>query len=165
MNKNILLEELKKFTEQATAELLMPVRPQENSPEQSERAAVVFKMNLPDSKAARTQMPYIIHQIVTGQDVQPAGEQDSAGTLVRTVFGVYNQDEQEGGLMLLNLMERLRIALLRQRVIGGQFMLDMRTGLESLIYPDNVAPYYLGEMISSWQIPAVKREYQMKCIR
>lgn len=38
--------------------------------------------------------------------------------MVRSIFAVYNDDEQEGGLMLLNLMERLRIRLLREVVIG-----------------------------------------------
>jgi len=162
LDKVVLLEELKKFTERVTADLIMPVRAQENLPEAASRAAAVFKMNLPSSKGAKTQAPYIIHQIVTGRDEQLAGEQPNANTLVRTVFCVYNPDEQEGGLMLLNLMERLRIALLRQRVIGGQFQLDMQEGIESLIYPDNLPPYYLGEMVSTWFLPAVKREYPGK---
>ena len=67
--------------------------------------------------------------------------------------------------MLLNLMERLRIALLRERVIGGQFVLDMQTGIESLLYPDNTPPFYLGEMISRWQLPAIRREIKEGYIR
>ena len=34
--------------------------------------------------------------------------------------------------MLLNLMERIRVALLRQVVIGEQFTLDLEAGLEVL---------------------------------
>ena len=60
--------------------------------------------------------------------------------------------------MLLNLMERLRISLLRQIVIGDQFQLDLKAGLETLVYPDDTAPYYAGEMISTWKIPAIQRE-------
>ena len=60
--------------------------------------------------------------------------------------------------MLLNLMERLRIYLLKQVVIGGQFQLDLKAGLESLVYPDDTAPYYAGEMLSTWILPAVERE-------
>lgn len=164
MDKVILLERLKEFTEHATADLLMPVRAQENCPNPPVRAAGVFKMNLPDSRSSKNQAPYIIYQIVTGRDEQLQGQQPQAGTLVRTVFCVYNPDEQEGGLMLLNLMERLRIALLRERIIGGQFQLDMQEGLESFVYPDNdkTKPFYLGEMISVWHIPAIKREYKEK---
>lgn len=165
MDKVVLLDRLKEFTEQVTADLIMPVRPQESCPNPSGRAAGVFKMNLPDSRNPSYQAPYIIHQIITGKDEQPAGEREKAGALVRTVFAVYNPDEQEGGLMLLNLMERLRIALLRERVIGGQFVLDMQTGIESLLYPDNTPPFYLGEMISRWQLPAIRREIKEGYIR
>ena len=63
---------------------------------------------------------------------------------------------------LLNVMERLRIALLEQVVIGKQFRLDLKEGLESLAYPDDAssstAPYYLGEMVSQWKLPPVGRK-------
>ena len=140
MNKVILLEQLKEFTELAIKDLLMPVRPQENSPQEPPRPARVHLINLPSGRGPTEQAPYVIHRIITGKDEQPAGEREQAGALVRTVFAVYNPDEQEGGLMLLNLMERLRIALLQRRVLGGQFALDMQAGIESLIYPDNTPP-------------------------
>ena len=50
MDKVILLDKLKEFTEQVTVDLIMPVRPQENCPDPPDRAAGVFKMNLPDSR-------------------------------------------------------------------------------------------------------------------
>ncbi len=167
MNKVILLETLKEFTERTVKDLIMPVCPQENCPNPPSRTAGVFKMNLPDSRASSYQAPYVIHQIITGKDEQPAGEREQAATLVRSVFCVYNPDEQEGGLMLLNLMERLRIALLQKRVVGGQFALDMQAGIESLIYPDNdkTKPFYLGEMMSQWRLPAIKREIKEGYIR
>ena len=158
MNKVILLEQLKEFTELAIKDLLMPVRPQENSPQEPPRPARVHLINLPSGRGPTEQAPYVIHRIITGKDEQPAGEREQAGALVRTVFAVYNQDEQEGGLMLLNLMERLRIGLLEDRLIGKQFKLDMGSGLESLVYPENVAPYYAGEMISVWRMPMIERK-------
>lgn len=62
--------------------------------------------------------------------------------------------------MLLNLMERLRISLLRDPLIhdGGQFQLDLQTGLETMVYPDDTAPYFIGEMASTWIMPRIKRE-------
>lgn len=165
MNKVVLLEQLKEFSEQVIKDLLMPVCQQENQPQEPDRPAVVHIMNLSSGRGAVNQAPYIIHRIITGKDEQPAGEREQAGALVRTVFAVYNPDEQEGGLMLLNLMERLRIALLQKRVVGGQFALDMQAGIESLIYPDNNAPFYLGEMMSRWWLPAIKRELKEGYIR
>ena len=161
MNKVILLEQLKEFTELAIKDLLMPVRPQENSPQEPPRPARVHLINLPSGRGPTEQAPYVIHRIITGKDEQPAGEREQAGALVRTVFAVYSPDEQEGGLMLLNLMERLRIALLQRRVIGGQFALDMQAGIESLIYPDNTPPFYAGEMVSRWRLPGIERQYKL----
>ena len=63
--------------------------------------------------------------------------------------------------MLLNLMERIRVALLRQVVIGEQFTLDLEAGLEVLGYPDDTAPYFVGEMISTWILPPVEREVNL----
>ena len=158
MNRIILLEELKKATHEAVGDIMMPVRMQKGDIEQSYRAADVYKMRLPDSKSAQKKAPYIIHQVINSKDIQPEGEDVSSSTVVRSIFGVYNDNEEEGALMLLNLMERLRIYLLKQVVIGGQFQLDLKAGLESLVYPDDTAPYYAGEMLSTWILPAVERE-------
>ena len=117
-----LLFQLKLFTEDAVSELLLPVRMQKDDDEPPPpRPADVYLMRLPDSKAATKKAPYIIHQVITGSDSQQEGERERGIAAVRTIFCVYSEDEQAGGMLLLNLMERLRIALLRQVVIGDQF--------------------------------------------
>ena len=153
MTKVILLERLRDFTKEATADLIMATAMQEGDAEQKHRAADVYLMRLPDSKAAKKKAPYILHQIITGADKHPSGERD--------IFCVDAEDEQEGGLMLLNLMERVRIGLLRKVVIGNQFTLDKEVGLESLVYPDDMAPYFAGEMVSTWKLPTIEREVQL----
>ncbi|MBR2131399.1 MAG: hypothetical protein IJ955_02480 [Oscillospiraceae bacterium] len=161
MTKVVLLEQLKLFTEDTVKDLLLPVAMQEKDIEPPPpRAAQVFRTRLPDSKAAKKKAPYILHQIITGKDTHAPSNRPDAETVVRTIFCVHHEDEQEGGLALLNLMERLRIELLRQRVIGRQFRLDLEAGLETLVYPDDTAPYYAGEMISTWKLPTIEREVQ-----
>ena len=115
-------------------------------------------MRLPDESAAKEYAPYIIHQFVTGSDEQQAGERVKSYALVRSIFSVYNKDSSEGSLMLLNLMERLRIAWLEQVVIAQQFQLDLSQKLEGLAYPDDIAPFFAGEMMSVWKMPAVERK-------
>lgn len=159
MNRIILLEQFRDLTKEEIADIIMPVSMQKGDTEQQYRAAEVHLMRLPDSAAAKKKAPYIIHQLITGKDIQPAGEDESASAVIRSIFCVYNNsNEEEGALMLLNLMERLRIRLLKQVVIGRQYQLDLSTGLETLIYPDDTAPYYAGEMVSTWKLPAVRRE-------
>lgn len=158
MNRVILLEQLRDFTKAVTSDIIMPTKMQEGDETQKHRSAGVYLMRLPDSRAATKKAPYILHQFITGEDVQTPGQRPSSAAVVRTIFCVYSDNEQEGGMMLLNLMERLRIALLRQVVIGNQFTLDLSAKLEALAYPDDTAPYFAGEMVSTWILPAVERE-------
>lgn len=158
MNRITLLEQLRDITKTATGDIILPVKEQKGDAEKITRAVDIHLMRLPDSRAAQKKAPYIIHQLITGKDIQPQGEDESASAVVRSIFCVYNDDEEEGSLMLVNLMERLRIHLLKQVVIGDQFQLDLVAGLESIIYPEDTAPYYAGEMVSTWILPAIQRE-------
>lgn len=158
MNRITLLEQLRDITKTATGDIILPVKEQKGDAEKITRAADIHLMRLPDSRAAQKKAPYIIHQLITGKDIQPQGENETASAVVRSIFCVYNDDEEEGSLMLVNLMERLRIHLLKQVVIGDQFQLDLEAGLESMVYPEDTAPYYAGEMVSTWILPAIRRE-------
>ncbi len=158
MNRITLLEQLRTLTSDVIGDIIMPIRMQKGDTEQSSRAADVYLMRLPDSTSAQKKAPYIIHQLITGKDIQFEGENETASAVIRSIFCVYNDNEEEGALMLVNLMERLRISLLKQIVVGDQFQLDLEAGLESIVYPDDTAPYYAGEMLSTWKLPAIQRE-------
>lgn len=159
MTRTELLEHLKLFTLEVTKDIILPVAQQkEDKTPPLPRAPDVYKMRLPDSSAAKKKAPYIIHQVLNGKDIQELGTFPVGDTVVRSIFGVYHRDEQEGGLALLELMERLRIALLVQQVIGKQFKLNLQAGLETLAYPDGSAPYFGGEMISVWRMPPIERK-------
>ena len=159
MTRTELLNQLKLFTEQATRDFILPVRHQKEDDAPPEpRAADVYLMRLPDGTAAMKKAPYILHQVLTGRDAQPEGDRPTTSTVVRSIFCVYSEDEQEGALWLLGLIERYRISLLKKVVLGNQFQLNLQDGLESMIYPDDTAPYYTGEMVSTWHLPRVERE-------
>ena len=155
-----LLEALSEYTHDAEKDLHLPVRIQKNGEEQSYRPPDVYLMRLTDSKSAQKKAPYILHQLVTFRNQQERGEDLESFALVRSIFCAYCDDEQEGSLYLLNMMERFRIPLLANPLIGkgGQFELNLQEGLESLIYPDDTAPYFVGETMTTWRIPPVKRE-------
>ena len=159
-----LLETLKEFTESAVGDLILPLNPKsERGAERKERTVEVYLMRLPNNSSSTKKAPYILHQFVTGKDVQEAGRNPVSSAVVRTVFCVYceTEDEAEGALILLNLMERLRIALLKTPNIGHRYLMDKSEGMETLVYPEQWPPYYMGEMISAWKLPAVKEE--IKC--
>ncbi len=160
MTNITLLEQLKLFTVDTIKDIILPVRLQKGDTEQRSRSADVYLMRLPDSTAVTKKAPYIIHQFVTGKDTHLAGRQESGSSVVRSVFCVYCDDEQAGALHLLNLMERLRIRLLQQVIIGQQYQLDLEAGVEMLIYPEDSAPYYAGEISTTWKMPSVEREWR-----
>lgn len=164
MTKNNLLEAYKAFTEDVTKDLILPVQQQKSDKEiPSPRAPEAHIMALTDYRSCKKKAPYMIHQIFTAkdwwQDAQPGQKAEWVSRAeVRSIFAVYHENSQEGQLALLEMFERVRIALLKQGVIGRQFRLDVRAGIEYLVYPDNIYPFYAGEMISTWRLPTVERE-------
>ena len=154
-----LLKALKAESLAATADLLLAVAPQrEDKAEPEDRAPEVYLTHLNNSSAAKKKAPYILHQVITSKSFQCSGEHPDCIVKVRSIFATYNEDEEEGGLALLNMMERLRIAILRKPFIGDQFTLDLDAGMEILVYPDNIVPYFAGEMVTTWHLPGVERE-------
>lgn len=164
MTSNELLYALKTFTEAAVKDLLLPVRYQKSDEEPPEdRAPLVYLMRLPDSKSATKKAPYILHQKVTSRDVQERGQITTAEATIRTVFCVYDEDEQQGGLSLNEVMDRVRIPLLRQRVLADQFelLMDGDNAPQFLVYTEDLAPYYVGEMGTVWRLPPIEREVKL----
>lgn len=158
MNSVDLLNVLAEFTREATKDLILPTKPEKKN-ESAARAAEVHMMNLPDPSAVRTKAPYIIHQVVDIKDVQQPGQQDKAFCTVRTVFCVYHSNAEDGGIALLNLMERLRTAMLRKCVLASRYRLDKSAGVQGGPYDsEETRPYYLAELISVWEMPAIKQE-------
>lgn len=174
MTPNELLEELKRFIEEQTKDIILSVRPVKNKviPEPSvkkkadnadneplTRAAEVYLMRLPDKDAETNRIPYILLQLLTGIDEQEQGKEPDSACKIRIVFATYSEDASAGSMDLLNVITRIRVALLKQGVIGKQF--TIRKPLEYAIYPDETGPYYLGEMLTIWGIPTIKREVNL----
>lgn len=161
MTKQNFLDALCDFSREALKGLLLPVQMQEDDETQPPpRAPEIHSMGLADFTAAKKKAPYVFHQVITAKDWwkhTPRPCMYSQAT-VRSVAAVYHENSQEGPLALLGLFERLCIALLKQRVLGRQFKLDFEAGIEYLIYPDNIYPFYAGEMVSTWALPPVESE-------
>ena len=86
MNKVFLLKALQKFTVEETGDIIMPTRVQKGDTDAISRAAEVHLMRLPDSSAAHKKVPYILHQLITGIDVQAEGSHEESSAVVRTIF-------------------------------------------------------------------------------
>jgi len=115
-------------------------------------------MRLPDKNAQTQRVPYVLLQFLQSDDSQESGDQPESTCMVRIVAATYSEDGEEGALGVLNLLTRIRIALLKNGVIGERYMLT--PPLELIIYPDSTPPYYLGEMMTHWKMPIIESEVQ-----
>lgn len=172
MTPQDLLNELKKFIEEVTNDIILQVRPvnnkvipkPSNESEEAEekpksRAAEVHLMRLPNKDAETNRIPYILLQFLTGIDDQKPGEFPDSECKVRIVVATYSEDGSVGSMDCLNVITRIRIALLKAGIIGEKFL--VRKPLEYLVYPDDTEKYYIGEMITTWGIPTINREVEL----
>ena len=153
-----LLKALVLFVKDATAHFSLPTAVQKGDTEQESRAPELHKMRLPQSTSYKKYAPYIIAQVVTAKDEQKHGSAAESSEVVRLIFCTYNEDEEEGSLDLANLIDAVRLRLGREVVFGGKYRVDTDAGIESMIYTEDTAPYYGGEMMFVVECPPIERE-------
>ncbi|MBE6901402.1 MAG: hypothetical protein E7478_02915 [Ruminococcaceae bacterium] len=138
--------------DEATEDLLLPVRGEKGKSDEYRRP-LFFKMDLPQKEDDIKQIPYILVQVLGGLDEQPSGDLAQSDCTVRIVMAVYSPDMGEGKLNVLNIITRIRMRLLQREIIGGQFLLKEK--IEWAIDPRPETPYYFGEMVMKFELPAV----------
>lgn len=158
MTRTQLIEDLKVLIEDTLKDFILPTKLKKGDAEQEFRAPIVYKQRVPDSKSATDKAPCVLLQLTDGDDIQNAGDQLRSTASIRIVFMIYDKEEQEGAMALLEVMERVRIRLLELIHLNNQYALDVTAGLSTTVYNDDTAPFYIGEMITTWQMPPVKRK-------
>lgn len=172
MTPVVLLKELKKFIEENTKDIILSVRPIKNKTlppgaktgkpahkpegEVTHRAPEVHVMRLPDKDAETQRIPYILLQFLTSKDEHQPAEQPDSECYIRIIAATYSDDGGEGATDLLNVLTRIRVALLKAGEVGRQFLL--KKPLEFIVYPEETNPYFLGEMLTIWEMPIINRE-------
>lgn len=146
-----LLEALKEYCEGCTKDLVMVSKVPKNGIQKAERAPRVFIGNLPDKESERKEAPYILLKLLTTKD----SEEESTAT-VRIVFVTYSQDKQENYIQCLNMLTRIKTGLLRDVVIGSCF--SCQKPVEGIMYEDDLEVYQIGEIMTTWEMPPVKRD-------
>ena len=159
MDRTFLLDALKLRQEELTSNMIMPVKPQKGV-ETQDRAPEVFTYRLPDRASETTKAPYIVNMVLNSTFRQLPGEEPEGFCTIRSVVCVYNERHDEGAKWVLNILEKIRISFQQDPILDRRYELDMETGIQDLCYPDDTAPFYMGEMITVWKLPPVKREVQ-----
>ncbi len=145
-----LLEALKSYCEECTRDLVMVSRVAKNGTQKAERPPRVFIGELPDKESARKEAPYILLKLLTTKD-----DDEESTAVVRIIFVTYSQDRQENYIQCLNTLTRVKTKLLEDVVIGNCF--SCRKPVEGIIYEDDLEVYQIGEIMTTWEMPQVKR--------
>ncbi|GHV06346.1 hypothetical protein FACS1894217_04850 [Clostridia bacterium] len=155
-----LIDALKVTVETALDDLILEKRGSQTSRNAREPDSTcgvnAYKLRAPTEEAETEEVPYIIIQPLNGNDTQEAGQYPQADAKIRFVIATYSADNSTGALSVLTIIDRLRLAFERRGVIAEQYQL--MPPLEWVIYPEDTAPYFLGEISTVWTIPAVQQE-------
>lgn len=159
MNRVMLLEALKVRQTEDLADLLMPTVPKKDKPSVL-RPVEIFKGKLPDRKSETEKAPYIVNAVLNSNFYRDPGEEPTSEVTVRSTLCVYNENNEEGTLMLLNLLERLRISYTKNPIVDGVFecLFDKEHPIQDLIYPDETMPFFMADQVTVWSLPPVERE-------
>lgn len=157
----IFLNDLKGFIDEAVRNFSLPTPVQKDDVINEPRAPEPHLMRLPKSTSYKKFAPYIIIQVATGKDGQPTGKRSQSAVNMRLIFCTYCENEEEGALMLINVMDAVRIKLLKKVVIAKKYKVDTEAGIEYVIYPEDTAPYYAGEIDFSVMLPPIEREVDL----
>lgn len=157
MTQTKLIEELVSFCLKCTKKMKLPEPVEKGDKNKTIRSPTIYKMRLSDSHSFFKYAPYIIVQLSNSYQVQPEGKDPESNAVVRFIFCVWSEDESEGAMMLLNVMDKIRTELLTKVMVGKFFELNVNEPLESIPYPDNSAPFFGGEIVGTFKIPSIKR--------
>ena len=140
-------------------QLLVPPKKDGKNSKPQRKPPGVYKMRLPERDVADAhakRIPYIVLQVLQGEDSHEQSE-DSI-TRVRIIATTYSEDGGAGAIDVLNVITRIRIALLKTHTIGQIF--HLRKPLEWIVYPDDAGNYFFAEIAVVFEMPPVHIQHQ-----
>ncbi len=163
MTRVVLLNDLKLLLEEAVKDMKLPTQVQKGDEKKIFRAPKIHLMSLPDSRSYEKQAPYIIIQLTDSAHFR---KEDSPPdpfykAVVRFVYCVYDENEEEGNIMLLNLMDRTQEVLLKKIQVGKTFVLDEYEGIDGTVFFSETAPFYTGTEIATFKLIPIQREVDL----
>ena len=152
MTEIFLMESLAAFVEKHTRNIILEVEVEPDA-DRKERPAEVHKFGLPKKEDKTKRIPYILLQLLKGED-----DVEDSECMIRIVAATYSEDGSAGKIDLLNLLLKIKAELKRVGMLDDRFVLHFP--IEYLIYAEPTEPYHFGDMITKWGLPTMKREVE-----
>lgn len=145
-----VLDAAVEFIGNATKDIILTTRTRDEDKNFETRPAKIYKMRLPDKEALTKQVPYILLQLVKGED------DDKTNTAqIRVVIATFSEKADEGAMNVAVIIQRIHTELRKAAYLERKYGVEK---IEYLIYGDETAPYYMGEMMITFDLPTIKRE-------
>jgi hypothetical protein len=117
----------------------------------------VHEFYLPEKGLANQnipEFPYIIVRLHKGET-----QSDAHKVIVNLLFGTKSEDP-EAPKDVFNVMERVRLALLKNRTLENQFRLeiDSSNAYKWEFFEGQPHPEYIGQAITTWMLPTITEE-------
>lgn len=158
MTSVLLLQELCKFLQETVKDYAAAQGEQDGF-----RAPEVYDWFLPFKNPKmpdKIDFPYVVPKFVDSECSAREGNQLQSTVTIEISFGVYSENNDENGNVhpdgaydLLNLMEYVRIALLRQEILNKRYKIELPYKLD--IPEEQPYPLWVGRARTKWTIQSV----------
>lgn len=113
----------------------------------------VFLEQLPQKSASSQEedFPFIIVRAAGGEDA----DGNKSTMKINLIIGTYSKDD-DGFIDVLNLFEGIRQALLKKRIVGKSFRMELPFVWR--LFDEQPWPGWIGEINTLWTIPQVQEE-------
>jgi len=146
----VLVDELVKFIGTVVAEFEL----QSNVPEVKKAPQIVpgwLKEKKPGQQQDPPDFPYVIVRYL-----EDTGNNDGDMATVRIIAGTYSEDVQDGWRDCMNVLTRIKEALLKQRFVGKAFRVEYPIKTE--LPEEQPYPEWVAFMTLNISIPSVQEE-------
>lgn len=141
MTPILLIEALKEFISGVVADMVLPTTP---------TVHLGYLPSKTKENAGQSDMNFIIIRPLSGED-----QEDRNKVTVKLLFGTESQDD-DGFMDVFNVMETVRIALLKKRIIEHLFPLELPYKWK--FFEEQPQPDWFGEAETIWALPTVQQE-------
>lgn len=145
-----LLETVRSYLKEKTQDMRLITRVPEDGTEPGERPPMVFIGNLPTKEQERKSAPYILLKLLT----QKVDDEENV-CRVRIICVTFSEDKQENYIQCLNLVTKIENSLLEDVTIGS---CSCQKPIETLLYDESMELYQVGELMTIWELPQIKRD-------